>query len=183
MEINQVIAENLKHLRAERGLSLGQLAEVSGLSKMTLSQVEKGVANPSVNSLWKICSGLHVPYSALMEPMNVDADLVRSDEASEHCDDDGHYRMYCYFPSTPERDFEVFETRIDGGCTHTTEGHAGRSQEIVYVIEGRLVIELGARRCELEAGDCIHFDASRRHVYANETDSTARMMVVNQYLR
>jgi transcriptional regulator with XRE-family HTH domain len=182
MEINQVIAENLRRLRTERNMSLGQLAEASGLSKMMLSQVEKGTANPSVNSLWKICSGLHVSYSALMEPADANVALVRESETSEHFDDDGHYRMYCYFPSAPERDFEVFVTEIDAGFTHTTEGHAGRSKEIVYVIEGYLVIEVGAERNELYAGDCIQFDATTQHAYINETDSTVRMLVVNQYL-
>ena len=42
MELNEIIAENLKRLRTERGLSLGRLSELSGVSKVMLSQVEKG---------------------------------------------------------------------------------------------------------------------------------------------
>ena len=46
MELNEIIAENLKRLRTERGLSLGRLAELSGVSKVMLSQVEKGESSP-----------------------------------------------------------------------------------------------------------------------------------------
>lgn len=54
MSINTVIAKNLNRLRNERNLSLGQLAELSGVSKVMLSQIEKGDSNPTVNTIWKI---------------------------------------------------------------------------------------------------------------------------------
>lgn len=63
MNINSIIAENLKTLRTERNLSLGQLAELSGISKVMLSQIEKGDTNPTINTLWKIAKGLKVPYT------------------------------------------------------------------------------------------------------------------------
>ena len=42
MEINEVLARNLSTLREQQNLSLGQLAQISGLSKVMLSQLEKG---------------------------------------------------------------------------------------------------------------------------------------------
>ena len=42
MNLNEIIAVNLKRLRAERGFSLGKLSELSGVSKVMLSQIEKG---------------------------------------------------------------------------------------------------------------------------------------------
>lgn len=67
MELNEIIAENLKRLRTERGLSLGRLAELSGVSKVMLSQVEKGESSPTINTLWKIATGLQVPYTQLID--------------------------------------------------------------------------------------------------------------------
>ena len=46
MNLNEIIAVNLKRLRAERGFSLGKLSELSGVSKVMLSQIEKGESNP-----------------------------------------------------------------------------------------------------------------------------------------
>ena len=45
MNLNEIIAVNLKRLRAERGFSLGKLSELSGVSKVMLSQIEKGESN------------------------------------------------------------------------------------------------------------------------------------------
>lgn len=54
MNLNSVIAENLKRLRLERNLSLGQLAELSEVSKVMISQIEKGDTNPTINTIWKL---------------------------------------------------------------------------------------------------------------------------------
>ena len=67
METSQIIAENIKRIRTEQGLSLGQLAELSGVSKVILSQIEKGNSNPTVNTMWKIANGLQVPGTQLFE--------------------------------------------------------------------------------------------------------------------
>lgn len=50
MNLNEIIAVNLKRLRAERGFSLGKLSELSGVSKVMLSQIEKGESNPTLPS-------------------------------------------------------------------------------------------------------------------------------------
>jgi transcriptional regulator with XRE-family HTH domain len=49
-----MIAENLKRLRLERNLSLGQLAELFDVSKVMISQIKKGDINPTINTIWKI---------------------------------------------------------------------------------------------------------------------------------
>ncbi|APH14458.1 helix-turn-helix family protein [Clostridium sporogenes] len=69
--INSIIAENLKTLRTERNLNLGQLAKLSDISKVMLSQIEKGDTNPTINTLWKIAKGLKVLYISLLEQKNM----------------------------------------------------------------------------------------------------------------
>lgn len=54
MELGKVIAINLKQLRTERNLTLGQLSKISGISKAMLSDIEKGNSNPTINTIWKI---------------------------------------------------------------------------------------------------------------------------------
>ena len=67
MELNEIIAANLNKLRTERNLSLGQLSGLSGISKVMLSQIEKGETNPTINTIWKIANGLKVPYTELID--------------------------------------------------------------------------------------------------------------------
>ena len=77
MDLGQQIGANLKQLRTERGLTLGQLSSLAGISKAMLSELEKGNANPTINTLWKIANGLKVPYTRLMEGAEPPATLVR----------------------------------------------------------------------------------------------------------
>ncbi|MBO6205278.1 MAG: helix-turn-helix transcriptional regulator, partial [Selenomonas sp.] len=68
MTINAIIANNIKRLREEQNLSFGQLADRSGVSKVMLSQIEKGEGNPTINTIWKVANGLGVDYSQLIAP-------------------------------------------------------------------------------------------------------------------
>lgn len=56
--IGHIVAENLKRLREERKLSLDAVAKCSGVSKSMLGQIERGVTNPTISTLWKIANGL-----------------------------------------------------------------------------------------------------------------------------
>ena len=61
MDLGKIIAFNLKELRTERNLTLGQLSKITGLSKAMLADMEKGGSNPTINTIWKIAKGLNVP--------------------------------------------------------------------------------------------------------------------------
>ena len=58
MDLGKIIGENLRRLRTERNLSLGQLAKTSEISKGILSEIEKGNSNPTINTILKIADGL-----------------------------------------------------------------------------------------------------------------------------
>src|SRR5262245_27232372 len=65
-ELTRRVAEHLRVLRRTRGYSLDDLAARSGVSRATLSQIETAKTNPTISVLWKISSGLGVPFSALL---------------------------------------------------------------------------------------------------------------------
>lgn len=183
MDISQILGSNLKRLRTERGLSLGQLAERSDVSKVMLSQIERGNSNPTVNSLFKIANGLGVSYSALMEQPEPAVSVVRRADAAAQSDEEGSYRLRCYFPNASGRDFEIYEDELDPGHEHRTEGHGPNTEEFVLVEQGVLEMVVLDDAHVLETGDAIHFDASRPHTYRNSGTEAVRMVVVNRYPR
>ena len=63
--MNKIVARNVKTLREKSNLSMDQLVRLSGVSKSMLAQIEKGEANPTISTLWKISNGLKVPFDAL----------------------------------------------------------------------------------------------------------------------
>ncbi|MGI6212801.1 MAG: helix-turn-helix domain-containing protein [Anaerovoracaceae bacterium] len=183
MDLNELIAENLQSLRTARNLSISQLAEKTGLSKAVLSQMERGNGNPTINTVWKIAEALHVPYSAILEPRRSEVEKVSKADLQPQSDDGGHYRISCYYPSTPDRDFEWFLLDFDPHTSHVTEGHVENSQEFVIVSRGKIRIEVNGRSFVLEEGDSLRFDATLRHVYRNEEEEGAQAYCINYYPR
>ncbi len=60
------IGNVLRRVRFERGLTLGDTSDLTGVSKAMLGQIERGESNPTVSILWKISSGLKISFSELL---------------------------------------------------------------------------------------------------------------------
>ena len=158
MELGKVIAINLRNLRTERNLTLGQLSKISGISKAMLSDKEKGGSNPTINTIWKIANGLNVPYTRLMDGIEKEATVIRRSETTAQKGESEHYRVYCYFI-----------------------GHSKKAQEYVYVIRGALILHTETGDYTLEEGDSLVFDSSIGHTYINQKNIMAAFMVINYY--
>src|SRR6478735_12560603 len=77
-EMARRVAEVLKKLRADRRLSLDDLAARSGVSRAALSQIEGARTNPTLAVLWKIAAGLEIPFQDLIEaPVEGNARVLR----------------------------------------------------------------------------------------------------------
>src|SRR6185369_11849453 len=85
------IAAALRFERERAGLSLSELARRAGLAKSTLSQLEAGAGNPSVETLWALGVALNVPFSQLVEPPAPQVRVVRAGEGPRVPSDHAHF--------------------------------------------------------------------------------------------
>ncbi|SHJ08831.1 transcriptional regulator, XRE family with cupin sensor [Clostridium cavendishii DSM 21758] len=181
MNINSIIAENLKSLRAERNLSLGQLAELSDISKVMLSQIEKGDTNPTINTLWKIANGLKVPYTSLLEQKEHNTCIIKKNDIEAQLSEEGHYRVYCYYTNTPYRNFELFQIELDEGYSYKSVGHSKKSEEYIMILEGELTLQINNETYKLSPNDSISFPAYTKHTYTNSGKGTLKATITNFY--
>lgn len=181
MNIGEVIAINLKELRKERNLTLGQLSKISGISKAMLSDIEKEKSNPTVNTIWKIANGLNVPYTRLMEENDKKSTVIKKSDVMVQTDDNEHYRIYCYFKNSPIRNFELFYVELDARSCNASAGHFAKTEEYIYVISGELVLKTESEEHILNKGDALAFDSSVSHTYINRQDSLVSFAVINFY--
>lgn len=182
MEINQIIGINLKKLRTERTMTLDQLAEAAGISKGMLSQIENGDTNPTINTIWKICAGLNVPYTSLLEPQEqADTKIVTKENTLVQISDDGAYRVYCYYTDSQNRNFELFQMELDEGTEYTSVGHSKKSDEYIMVLEGQLTLKIDKQVLVLSTDDAATFNANRRHEYINTGKGTLKTVIINYY--
>lgn len=183
MKLPEIMAGNLKRLRTERNMSLRQLSDQAGVSSVILSQIERGEGNPTINTIWKIASGLRVPYTALIDAPEEKMQLVTLREAmgNPQFSADGKCCVYCYYPITPSRNFELFGMELDVCGTYASPGHPERAQEYVLVHEGALTVLFGGKHFALTKGDSLHFASDCQHEYRNDGDVPCHILVLNAY--
>ncbi len=181
MNINLIIAGNLKRLRNERNLSLSQLARLSDISKAMISQIEKGNANPTINTIWKIAGGLNVPYTSLLERRQQSAFIIKKSDIVSQTANDEQYRLYCYYSSTPHRNFEFFQMELDEGCRYSSIGHPEKAEKYIMILKGRLTLEVNDKIFILNVNDSITFSAATEHVYFNSGKGILKACIINFY--
>lgn len=173
---------NLHLLRQERGLTLAELSERSGVSKAMLNQIESGRSSPTIATGWKIANGLGVPFGALLgEPMPGDFVIHRRDQVQVFYSDNKVLCSRALFPPGDQRAAELFELQLEPGSEERAQSHTTGTREQIYVTAGQLTIECGESAASLQPGDVLFFCADRPHRYHNPGKEPARFILVMLY--
>lgn len=180
-QIHIKVGRNLHRIRKARGLSLDKVAEVTGVSKAMLAQIERGDTNPTISILWKIATGLKISFTTLVEEESPEISVVRTEALEPFLSEEGAYRTYPLFPFNSAKQFEVYSVEIDPGCVHPSEPHNEGVEEWILVFEGDLEVEIGNEAFQVCAGSAIHFPADRPHVYRNLAPTVTRFHVIIHY--
>jgi transcriptional regulator with XRE-family HTH domain len=181
MNLNKIIASNLKRLRTERKLSLSKLSELSEISKVMIGQIERGESNPTINTIWKIANGLKVSYTTLIDEPTSNPILVKQEDTTKQSSEDGKYRIYCSFTSHNQRNFELFTVELDPYSSYNSNAHGEKIQEYILIFQGELTLKTEGQEYLLKQGDSIMFDASKPHTYQNNCNEIIKMTIINYY--
>jgi transcriptional regulator with XRE-family HTH domain len=177
------VAENLRQQRKKRDLSLDQLAGLTGVSRAALSQIETRKTNPTIGVLWKIASGLGIPFSDLLGESQLTVSVLRREETQVLRSLDRKFESRPLMPPAGVSQIEMYELTLAARARHASEGHGPGTRELVIVLSGVLRMTVGDRVDELSAGDAVVFDANLPHVYENSGASEARYHDVIIYQR
>lgn len=182
------LGQKIRDLRGEVGLSVNALAEKVGVSRSLISQIERGIASPSLTTLRKIAGALGVPVAAL---------FLGSDEASSGESDrfgrrlvvraEERKRLYIqradvsYKLLTPDvdRKIEFIFAEIDPGASVPAEEgiHAAHpGEENVLCLKGSVTFIIAGEEFRLGEGDSISFDCSVPHRMENRGEARAELV-------
>ena len=181
-DLTSLIAQNLRRIREEKKLSFDKLAELTGVSKSMLGQIERGESSPTVATVWKISNGLKISFTSLLSSPQSDTSVVRRAEIGPLIEEDGKYRLYPFFPIEEGRRFEVYAVEIDGGGFLSSEAHPDGTQEFITVFAGELAVWVNGQEYRVAEGDSIRFRADRAHSYLNPGEGLTKVSMVIQYL-
>jgi XRE family transcriptional regulator, regulator of sulfur utilization len=180
--IQFLVAQNLKNIREEKKLSLDGLAELTGVSKSMLGQIERGESSPTIATLWKIANGLKISFTSLLDAPQTDTAVIKKEEITSLQEDNGKYRLYPFFPIAEGRRFEIYTIEIDKGGYLSAEPHPEGTQEFLTIFSGELTVRVNQEEYQVKEGDSIRFRADRPHTYHNSGSSLAKINLVIQYV-
>ncbi len=171
-QLQERVAENLKRYRKERGWTLDELANRSGVSRAMLSQIESRKTNPTIAVVWKISTAFGLNFSALLgDEQGQNVTVLKSAEAQRISSSDGTFLSRPLFPRGAHRKSEFYELRLKPGARSDAPAHPPGTRENLVVVKGGLTIHVGGKVFVLTEGDAIEFIADVPHAYENHTRS------------
>jgi transcriptional regulator with XRE-family HTH domain len=177
-DVQQLLAANLRRLRIARHLSLSELARATGMSKATLSGVENGRSNPTVETLSSLAGALRVPLVELLEQPAPDEVRVVRAARSPLGGDDG-VRRRALDALEPAGQLRLSELALDPGTMHELEPQAAGSRAHVYVVHGKLIAGPVERATELAAGDYASFPIDVPHIYETRRQGIRALLITD----
>lgn len=166
--VNRAIGLALKKLRAARGLSLDACAACTGVSKAMLGQIERGESSPTVATMWKLASGLAVPFTSFWENL-------AADEASwSFHDSEAGMRASVLQPYDAQTGIEILLVELAPGCLRQSQPHQRGLVEYVLAFEGTIDVFHDGRWRTLSQGQTTCFAADGEHGYRNAGSTVAR---------
>lgn len=179
--LNLIVAQNLKRMRDEKKLSLEKVADLTGVSKTMLSQIERGESNPTISTVWKIANGLKTSFTSLIDRQQPDTVILHKDDVAQMAEDNGRYRIYPFFPYEDGRRFESYMIEIEEGGSLSAEAHSEGTQEFITVFDGALTVRVGDEEYTVSNGSSIRFKSDRPHAYYNHNHGLVRLNMVIYY--
>ena len=169
--LNILVSENIKRIRQEKNLSLGDLAKLSDVSKSMLAQIERGEGNPTLSTLWKIANGMQVSFNTLIAQPKLPYKVTKLAEIEPILDMNGGLKNYSLF-SDIENNFSVYQIEVGKEISWISEAHLCGTAEFVIVIQGTLEIKLEEKKFILRKGENLWFKADVPHSYCNLDEGT-----------
>lgn len=160
----------IRTLRLKRGLTAEQLARKAGITRATVTKIEGGDGNPTLDTIESLSRVFHLTAS----------ELIRLGEVA-HCEQatiktfrqKGIEVSHIWFP-----DFEIFHVRAERGARKIAEPRLHENTaEVCLVLSGRIIVCVGGQDHELKPGMSIRFKALQEHRF--EILETAEFLMMH----
>ena len=175
------LAANLRRLRAERGVSASELARSAGASRATVSQLEAGEGNPTLDTLYALATALDAPLAELIAPPPA-AEPPRVVRAGHGVRVRGDAVEAWLLDTVSGRQavVEVYDVRLHGTDRQFSSGHPAGTREHLHLYAGRALAGPAQDPVELGPGDFVTFPAAGDHVYQRLDGQVAGLLVITR---
>ncbi len=180
------IGMKVRRLRQERRMTLQALADVTGLSKPLLSQIENEQVIPPLATLLRISKAFKVELQTFFqeEGSNEKCILVRSGQSrkfqrrASHGEAPPPYAYHSLAFGKKNRNLEPFLVEFEARQWRDELQVSHEGEEFLFLLEGELEFHYGEQVMTLQAGDSIYYDSSEPHGYISLGGTPARAVAV-----
>lgn len=181
--LEKKIADKIHEIRKNKGLTLAQLGDETGLSKGLLSRIENNQISPPIATLSKIARGLEVPIGIFFEEDETDHKgyTVTYKNERKQVIRRGTKIGFIYYSLSSLKTRHLIEPFIIRYPVIGKEpiklfDHFG--EEFLFVLKGKMDLVYGKEKIRLKAGDAIHFDPSTPHRGQNVGKEESECLVI-----
>ncbi|NUR07353.1 MAG: helix-turn-helix domain-containing protein [Nocardioidaceae bacterium] len=172
------IAASIRRERERSGLSLSELAKRAGIAKSTLSQLEAGSGNPSVETLWALGVALDVPFSRLVEPPRPTVRVLRAGEGPVTYSEQSSYSATVLAACPPHARRDIYRIAAQPGEPRTSQPHMPGTTEHVIIGTGRAQVGPLDDPIDLGPGDYVCYPGDTPHLFKALTADTTAVIVM-----
>jgi transcriptional regulator with XRE-family HTH domain len=171
------LGQKIGRLRQERGLTLQEVSEGSGLTPSFLSRLERDKVNISVANLRKLAQFFSVQMTHFFEGEDNQqvGQTVTVAERVRLSLDDAPVQVFSILPPNSEVEARMIEARPGSG----QQGFSSRGSQMILVLEGQLRYNLGEEEYDLRVGDTLFYRDDVAHTWVNSGDTPAVILTVN----
>ena len=160
------IGQKIKYYRTLRNLTIKELATQAQITTSMLSQIERGQANPSLNTIRLLSVALDEPiFRFFMDDISVQDEVVRVNRRKQIIENGVEYEML-----TPDTNgvVEMMQMKLAPGSTSYEKPMGHEGEEVALVLSGPVELMLENETCMLNTGDSVRIKSEMKHSWCNK---------------
>jgi quercetin dioxygenase-like cupin family protein len=169
---SESVGERIKSMREKQKLTVDQLAKKAGYEPDFIEQIESGDIAPPVGALIQISKAMAIESAALL------AEDKKIERRKSYKKRTKSYSYTSLNPGSEDKSLWAYMVVLDPKKDHKMVEFKHEGEEFVYVLEGRVEVQVGKEANILKKGDSLHFDSSTPHNLRNLSTKKSRLLVV-----
>jgi transcriptional regulator with XRE-family HTH domain len=171
------VGEKISEYRKSKKLNIKDLAKLTGVTSSLLSQIERGLANPSLNTLNTIAKVLEVPlFSFFTTSVNTKELVVKADKRKKMILPERENILYELLSPDLSGSIELALMLLTPSSDSSEELLEHEGEEVAFVLEGKVNLLLDNSVIPLDTGDSVRIPMGMRHKWINDYNDNVKVI-------
>ena len=173
-----MLGDKIRKIRKSEGLTVSKLAESAGVSESYISQLERGLVDPSVSLLRRLAASLNVSIASFFDDDGNAPIITRLEDREQANSADGKVSFSWISPEAENLRLEMVEVTIQPDAVLSAP--ANRHYVCLFVTEGTLEIRYGDTSASLRQGDTIFIPSHTAYVLTSGHQGAKGLLCVSK---